>query len=502
MNKKKLLKKLVLPIFGLAILPTIANAEVNKEEFINMIVPDGKTLTLKSIKPTTYEASYELMNSYVQNHFDVDGYNAFGDCNPEDPTECIIGIQSDDIEWGAYDPELGRSVVTKGWQQEYQIAVTYETQELTGKSKEVIENLVSSLDVDLFDETTYFKVEDLSLINYYLTGDKSELWNPGAASRAIKFSNANKLSKGANISYELSIGLGIQGEDLMFETAGGGLIIYYNGYAEATTSGGIYLRRVIYIPESTEDTTEAYIKAAQKRINEYLGTEDVKVTLGGALTTLADNIPETSNMYGSNYEDLLDPQVDTETTDGNYYNIKVGNRTYKFYIIKSSEIPETPTYNALNLNNNISITSTDSSIPLDTTITVEEVEDNTLEDKIGTSNYKSYDITLYSDAKGKKIEKLENGKFKVSIPVPEELKGKDIVVYYVSEDGTKEEHAVTVTDDGFAVFETNHFSVYTLAEKPSISPKTGDSLSLYLIILSLGITGFISLILISKKREI
>lgn len=69
-----------------------------------------------------------------------------------------------------------------------------------------------------------------------------------------------------------------------------------------------------------------------------------------------------------------------------------------------------PIYARIDLNSKIEITSEDSSIPLDTSLTVKNVNDSSIKDKIGTENYKSYDISLYSDAKGVKIETLENPK--------------------------------------------------------------------------------------------
>ena len=61
------------------------------------------------------------------------------------------------------------------------------------------------------------------------------------------------------------------------------------------------------------------------------------------------------------------------------------------------------------------------------------------------------------------VSKLEDGKFEVRIPVPDNLKGKELVAYYTSSDGKTEEYKVEVKD-GYAIFKTNHFSVYTLAE--------------------------------------
>lgn len=66
-------------------------------------------------------------------------------------------------------------------------------------------------------------------------------------------------------------------------------------------------------------------------------------------------------------------------------------------------------------------------------------------------------------------KELEDGSFEVRIPLSEKLKGKDLVSYYVDDNGNKEEHEVTIKE-GYAVFNTNHFSTYTLAEKPAETP--------------------------------
>ena len=205
--------------------------------------------------------------------------------------------------------------------------------------------------------------------------------------------------------------------------------------------------------------------------------------------------------------------------DGNYYYVKVGKRTYKFYIVKGtdSQLIE-PTYSGLDLESKIEITSEDSTIPLDTALTVKNVDDTSIKDKIETENYYSYDISLYSDAKGSKIEKLNNGKFLVKIPVPTELNGKELIVYYLTSNEDLEEHAVTIKD-GYAEFETDHFSVYTLAEKTTSAttptptsntttdttnttsnPQTGDNVLFYISMLGLSIIGLAGAGIYTRKR--
>lgn len=274
----------------------------------------------------------------------------------------------------------------------------------------------------------------------------------------------------------------------MYESAFGPMSIFYNGYLYGTKEEGIYLKRVIYIPQDTENTKEAYVAAAQKRINDYLGNSSVVVSYGGLLSSL----PEFS-------EDPDYPII----SDGNYYNIKIGSRTYKFYIIKGTdEELLQPTYVGLDLNSKIEITSEDSSIPLDTSLTVNNIEDNSIKNITGTENYKSYDISLYSAAKNAKIEKLENGKFVVKMPVPTELNGKDLIVYYITSDGTIEEHEVIVKD-GYASFETNHFSTYILAEKVAEeNPKTYDGIGNRILMGTISLIGLFGAIIYLKKSNV
>lgn len=425
-----------------------AVTENDADAIIKQIAPDGENAVFKVKRPTSIEEADLVINAYVNNLVQVEGYTIYAACYDEPYTSCTIEIYTDDYE-SQWDPELGTEVIVSGWKGFYTINVTYDEPQ----SNSVVDGYMDKLNnADMFDPHTYYYVEDLSLINYYMTSDKSELWNPGAPGRALKYSTLNNVTSGSNVTYYIDIRAGKQDETLMYESAFGPMSIFYNGYSCRTKEEGIYLKRVIYIPQDTEDTTEAFVAAAQKRIDDYLGNSSVVVSYGGLLSSLP---------AGS--EDADYPI----TSDGNYYNVKIGTRTYKFYIVKGTDAQLTePTYAGLDLESKIEITSDDSSIPLDTLLTVKNVNDSSIKDKIGTENYKSYDISLYSDAKGAKIEKLENGEFAVKIPVPTELNGKDLVVYYITETGEKEEHEVTIKD-GYAVFTTNHFSTYTLAEKVS-----------------------------------
>ena len=133
-------------------------------------------------------------------------------------------------------------------------------------------------------------------------------------------------------------------------------------------------------------------------------------------------------------------------------------------------------------------------------------------DIMNTEIQNMFDLKLYSNAQNKYIKKLDNGTFEVRIPINNELKNKELVVYYVDENNNKQVYDVTIKD-GYAIFNTNHFSIYTLAEKssstetktPSITkeekkediknPATSDNITYYVILTAISILG----IVLSKK---
>ena len=454
-NAKRIIFSLILTLVFSLVLPIRVMALDNPDDLIKKIAPDGKNAVFKVKKPTSIEEGDFLINGYVNNLLQVEGYEITAGCYESPYTTCTIQIRSDDYQttW-----ENGQEIILSGWKGSYTINVTYDEPKSNSSISNYIDKLASA---SMFDPSTYYMVEDLSLINYYLTSSKSELWNPGAPGRALKYSTLNNITKGSDISYYIDVRAGMQDETLMFESAFGPMSIFYNGYSYGVKEEGIYLKRVIYVPEGTPEND--YAKVAQKRIEDYLGNDTVKVTLGGDIDP--------------NFED---PDYPIKS-NGKYYNVKIGTRTYKFYILEGSqEKLVEPTYEAVNIESQIEITSKDSSIPLDTSISVNEVKNDTIKTALGTDVYVAYDISLYSDAKQADITKLENGKFIVNIPVPENLKDKSITVYYIDSEGKKEEHVATVKD-GIASFETDHFSTYAIVEKtekgktqidvPTINPK-------------------------------
>ncbi|MBR3771727.1 MAG: hypothetical protein IKL07_05610, partial [Clostridium sp.] len=162
--------------------------------------------------------------------------------------------------------------------------------------------------------------------------------------------------------------------------------------------------------------------------------------------------------------------------EGDYwFEVTIHDEIYTFIVIKDSDRMFTPTYASADITTDVTVSSTDSSIPLDTRVDVDKLTNGIEYDKImnvlDVEENITFDISLYSDAKGDKVTKLENGTFEVKIPLTDELKDKDLVAYYVDENDEIVEYEVTVDEEnGCAVFATDHFSIYTIAEVKEVEP--------------------------------
>ncbi len=101
-----------------------------------------------------------------------------------------------------------------------------------------------------------------------------------------------------------------------------------------------------------------------------------------------------------------------------------------------------------------------------------------------------YDLKLFSKSLDNYVSKLVNGSFEVKIPIKDEYKNKNLIAYYVDDNGKVTEYEVTVKD-GYAIFNTDHFSIYTLGVKNVNNPQTGDN------IINSVILAFVSIICLS-----
>ena len=186
-------------------------------------------------------------------------------------------------------------------------------------------------------------------------------------------------------------------------------------------------------------------------------------------------------------------------------------------------------------NNKESITKTDSKtnikleaasgmIPDNATMNIIEISSGEDFEKIknvleGIKNFKAYDITLKSDD----TNIQPNGKVKISIPIPANFDTSRLIVYRLDESNTITEYEVTITN-GYAIFETDHFSTYILGETEELSnevpnnvigtnteendtklPQTGEEnnpiATGLLIAIIAGIFWLVSMLLIDREKK-
>lgn len=457
--------------------------EVYSDTF-NLAAPNG-ILELNAVKPHSSEELDYYVNVYSLKVFLDDDFHVYINNVNDDMTEGLLTLSKMDESSNWIDIES--HVVQLKWKTE----------------DSLIKNTVNSYIKNMEDtrpegnenpSVIYYDLIDLSKINYmnYLKSS-SEI----DVNNYIKYiPDIKKIFVGSNIDLYLDVRAGDYVP--MYKLGFGGIVIYYNDIMYGVVdSVGIIQKNVIYIPDETEDTSDAYIAAAKKRIDEYLGNTETKIEVAGTL----DSIDTYFSKLG-----------DKSKMGKYYYNVTVGEVTEEFVFIKDSSKIETPTYNTKDIRTNVSVSTKSSEVPLDTVVKVEEVKNNSEEFRNinlilkieNEDEMQVYDIKLYSESSSEYITKLENGKFEVSLPIKDSLKGKKLVAYYINEKGEIEEHDVTVVD-GVATFTTDHFSVYTIAEKNNnlsgeTVPPTGDNIMIFICIGLIGLIG-LGTSLVLRKRE-
>lgn len=179
---------------------------------------------------------------------------------------------------------------------------------------------------------------------------------------------------------------------------------------------------------------------------------------------------------------------------------------------------------------NIKLETTSNILPEDTTLVVEKITTgesyNTVVATLGDTidKFVLYDITLKSNG----VEVQPNGKVKISIPIPDGFNKEKLVVYRIDNDGTKVKYDVkieTIEEKEYATFETEHFSLYTLAmekieetknenkvdestnqdtnkneNKLDATPKTGNA-NLMVYVLPILVISLIAIVVLKKNNK-
>ncbi len=481
-------------IFGVVlILPKTVLAEAD----FDSILTDGK-LVVHSVKPTSQEMAYTVIDEYTLYTKYPDYYMEWGSCN-EDFTKCKIYYNADTSN----DPS-----------KEVEISYVYDED-----VKLVVDALIKKL-----DGKDTFNLTDIEFINY--------LVNVSAGSSMINYSSElKKAIDYKNFSIDVRLG---DGADFYTEKGGNANFVYDDTFYYIKPHTSAEAKHIIYVDTNTTDVLEAI----KTRLTKIFGTDfNVKET-----DTVANFLESEKDYFRENYNQELsyfqgqgyrtEEEYVNAKMNENYYNedaeysfvtrkdiyekyytLTINGNDFKFLVVKdSSKINDNVEIITNDVGSNITISTSSTSIPLDTLIKVLKLTSGEEYEKIiktlNVTNSETFDLSLYSNSISKNIT---TGNFEVKIPITDNLKDKNLVVYYVTSEGKIEEYEVTVKD-GYAIFTTNHFSIYTLAEKISSTaeeieevidnPKTNDNINSYVLlsVIALGIIGLSSNRLNNRKR--
>lgn len=430
------MKKIVIALTLMLCLPNVINAATMSDE-VKSLLNDKKQFIANTVPPTTDMELEILVNEYLLINKGLGDYN-ISNCNSS-YTLCELTYNS------------GENSET------HNIEVVYKYDK---NIKKMINNYLNEIPAGKKE----FDVRDLEIINFWLNAKGSSKYITDYSSELKGYFDY----KNFNLDVR-------QGTTSPFSTGRSGManFSYNNVVYGLIEQFSINADHIIYVPTETENTPEAILNAAQERINNYVGQEKAELTyISTAQQYYANNIGEVSDEYDTfadafYYEFGLENvnESDLIYTVDVFYDENSGN-THNLIIRRDSTKMINPTYITSDLSTDITISSDESEIPLDTKINAKQLtsgtEYNKTKEALNLTEQATFDLKLHSDSIDGYVTTLDNGYFEVKIPIPENLKEEDLVVYYVNQNNKVTPYKVEITNDGYAVFKTNHFSVYTL----------------------------------------
>ena len=482
------MKKIISKIFiFLLILTSLVMPNVYATTTIDGFLTNNK-LVIHAVPPTSIETAQSTFEDVG-----IPGVSVLANTCNSTYTHCTV--------WYHGGPPYG---------EEQEVDLEYQYDQTT---KTIVDGLVANLP----DEE--YTMEDQEFINYALFGNDETVFN---------YSNTIKQRLGYKNFYFV-IGAGSDPgfastfmADLKFNYEG---TIYY-----IKPMNILHLKRVVYVPTDTQDSE--ILNVVRSRFNA-VGTSSTITDLGpinAYLTAkyeadydlgVAQNNP---NVTSKTKEQYVADRLASLATDpdlgfiadatSNCYKVEVNGLEQEFVVIKDSSKMQNLKYKTNDVNSNVEISTDSKKIPFDALIRVAKLNSGAsyehIMEVLNIENSETYDISLFANSTNSNITSLTDGTFKVKIPVPTTLVGKDLIVYYVNSNDEVEEHSVTLTDDGYAEFTTDHFSAYTLAEGSattesgttnSTAPATGDNIAVYLVLFLATLSAITGVTIYIKKKN-
>ena len=185
---------------------------------------------------------------------------------------------------------------------------------------------IDAFKVELGESLYGYKLGDLDLVDYY------------TSCGITKDIDRTQDQYGEALNYIPDIKMGA--EDMTFyfdvregdafainEDYGGFAIVLYNGIKIAVGNTFVVENNIIYIPDETENTSEAYMEAATQRLKDRFG-DDVNISEAGLISDFAD----IQEPLAEGWIDLGDESL----REDYYYNVTVNGYTNYFVIMRDS----------------------------------------------------------------------------------------------------------------------------------------------------------------------
>ena len=440
----------------------------------NSMLTNGK-IKINTVDPTDDFDFAETAITAALSKYETERYRIYGSCNTKN--DCFVNI-SDKIDYSKY--------------KEYKVEYEFVKPNMLIKNR--IDSYAKSFKYEeMHPEKYLFTMEDLETINYKYTSPN--FGDIDAINAIINYSSEyqNKIGY-TNIGTKLDARAGW--DDKFSSGCFGYLNLIYDGIVYSYVKiAGVKQNNVLYVPDETKDTTEAYINAALERIKKYIPKAEVKIEYAG-------QIDKTEEYGALDLEEI----VDVSKTLDEYYKVTIGEKEYYYFIAKDSSKMRKPMMNTVDVDTDISIKTEASEVPLDSkinTIVIDAKSDEYKEflKQVNVSNGLVVDLKLFSESINKNISKLDSGIFKVYVPLTDELKTLDLTTYYIKDDGEIEKHKVTI-EDNYLVFETNHFSTYIIGGNKIENPATLDNIGKIIVVNSLSFITLIGVLFYKKKIKI
>lgn len=464
---KKILVMLICICTIIVSIPASASAqtEAYTGEF-RKISTDG-TWKVNSVKPKNASESSVLITLLARDVIDSVNYFATGMCsidnfNPEKAEVTVYAYEG--MEDGS------------NYSETHELNVKYNEpdKKITAAVAQIAEKLVYPYSASY---KNYYSLEDMNLINYYYyTAGDLDITRPGISiDLPMNFAeDIRQIAGGANVYVKMDVregGSNIFQDALFLHDVTGPVGFYYDGalcyVTDESKAMTFAAKHVLYVPDDADN----YMEAAKERLASYLGEGNFSISLGGTLESLSYE-DDFGNIIDFNDFDWFD---ENKLADDNYYKITLNGNEFEFllYKVPAEEIQE-PTFMGMDIESGIIVYSDDTTIPLDAAVSTEKVQSDEIEKAVKTDEYVAYDISLFSRCAGRSIDKSTSDDFNVHIPIPADMEGEDLAVYYVDDSGNSTKYDVNI-ENGYAVFDTDHFSTYVLAENVADTPDGNGS---------------------------